>query len=173
MTLKDADKRLAPVCRIVEHRLAPVECLRDVELPLVVLPDFDRVGYPITARDPVFYNRTESVIFVSEAIFFDRSYSAKQFALAHEIGHHAYDKELAGESKEFTGNLSCLMADWLAARWGFGDELREERLHDRGSEYCDGMLGISEECEFLVWISRWHQTFLMNGFAGKRPTKLG
>ena len=159
MKLVESDPSLAAICRLVEVRLAQIPSLAAVELPVVLLPHFNDLGPPVTRRDPVAYNRPGHKIFVNGQVFPSFSTEAAQFALAHEIGHHVHHAGIAASLIGSKGMHPCLIADWLAAQWGFSEEMRMERLADRGPEYCDKLSTISSEAEFLEWVSDWEPRY--------------
>jgi hypothetical protein len=159
MKLNETDGSLSDICRTVEKSVAEVDCLRAVQLPVKLLADFDSLGPPITPRDPTAYNRPSHTILVNASTFFSFPRGNAQFALAHEIGHHTHDVGITTSSTEFSGVHSCLVADWLAAKWGFEQELRTERLKSRGEEYCEQMSRLTSEDKFLAWVIDWERRF--------------
>ena len=174
MKLIESDPSLAAVCRLVEGRLQEIPSLAAVEIPVVLLPDFSQLGPPVTARDPTAYNRSEKRIFVNARVFPSFREGAAQFALAHEIGHHAHDTGISGVLPGAKALHPCLIADWLAAQWGFSEEMRRERLADRGPEYCDKLSSISTEEDLLLWVAGWEPRYRMAKLLGRNiaPPKL-
>ena len=159
MKLVESDPSLAATCRLVEARLGAIPSLAAVELPVVLLPHFNDLGPPVTPRDPVAYNRPGHKIFVNGQVFPSFSVEAAQFALAHEIGHHAHQAGMTAFPPNFRGVHCCLISDWLATRWGFSEEMRMERLADRGSEYCDKLPSITSEAELAQWVAEWEPKY--------------
>jgi hypothetical protein len=174
MKLIESDPTLAGICRLVEVRLQDVSCVATVEIPVVLLGDFNHLGYPVTPRDPVAYNRSGHKILVNAQAFPSFSGEAAQFALAHEIGHHADHTGIAGSLLGSKGIHPCLIADWLAVQWGFAEEMRMERLADRGPEFCEKLSTISAEEELLRWAAEWEPRFRMARLLGQNiaPPKL-
>ena len=159
MRLNESDPSLSHICRQVEKRLRPVNCLHNVTLRVVLLPNFNELGPPLTARDPTAYNRPGDTIFVNAIVFPSLPVEIREFALAHEIGHHTHDVGITTSAPEYQSIHSCLIADWLATQWGFEKGMRRERLSRRGEEYCDKLSAIRTEDEFLPWIVDWHRRF--------------
>lgn len=159
MKLVESDPSLTAICRLVEARLAGIPSLAAVELPVVLLPRFNDLGPPVTQRDPVAYNRRGQKILVNSQVFPSFSAEVAQFALGHEIGHHAHYAGITPFRPDFRGVHSCLIADWLAAQWGLSEEMRKERLTDRGAEYCDKVSTISSEAEFVEWVKEWEPKY--------------
>src|SRR5262245_3943906 len=123
MKLVESDPSLAAVSRSVEGRLQNVSCLAAVEIPIVLLPNFNDLGHPASPRDPAAYRRSTQNILVNGKVFPSYSTEAAQFALAHEIGHHAHHSGITVFRPEFRGVHPCMIADWLAAQWGFAEEM--------------------------------------------------
>jgi len=159
MKLIESDPILAEICRLVEGRLQHVGCLATIEIPAVLLEHFTNLGHPVTPKDPTAYNRSEHKIFVNAEVFPSFSVEAGQFALAHEIGHHAHYVGIAASLPEFRSVHPCLIADWLAVKWGFAEEMRMERLADRGPELCEKLSTISSEEELHQWATDWEPRF--------------
>lgn len=159
MKLIESHGSLTDVCRVVERRLRGVDYLRGVVLPVKLLMSFESLGAPITSRDPTAYNRSTDTILVNAATFFSFPKNRAKFALAHEIGHHVHDTGIRTSLPELNSIHSCLVADWLAARWGFKQGLRSERLESRGKEYCDRLSQLTSESEFLAWAVDWDRRF--------------
>lgn len=159
MKLAESDPSLSEVCRSVEGRLQHVECLESIEIPVVLLEHFKDLGFPVTPRDPTAYNLSGPKIFVNAQVFPSFSAGAAQFALAHEVGHHANDAALSASLLRSRRVHPCLIADWLAAQWGFAEEMRMERLADRGPEYCDKLSSVSDEEELLQWATDWEPRY--------------
>jgi len=167
MKLIESDPSLAAVCRLVEARLQKVSCLAGAELPVVLLPHFNELGHPATPKDPVVYKRSDQRILVNAQVFPCYSTEAAQFALAHEIAHHAHHAGITAFHPESRDVYPCIIADWLATQWGFAEEMRMERLGDRGAEYCGKLCTISTEAEFLRWAEKWELRFRA-GLIGKK-----
>jgi hypothetical protein len=167
MKLIESDPSLAAVCRLVEARFREIPSLAAAEIPVVLLPHFSDLGQPVTARDPTAYNRSGKRIFVNASVFPWFRKDAAQFALAHEIGHHAHHAGLTAFRPEFRDVHPCLIADWLAAQWGFSEEMRMERLADRGPEYCDKLSSIATKEELLLWATGWEPRYRMAKHLGQ------
>jgi hypothetical protein len=167
MTLGESDPSLAAVCRSVEARLQKVSCLAGAELPVVLLPHFKDLAHPVTPKDPVAYKRSDQTILVNAEVFPSLSSEAAQFALAHEIGHHAHRAGITGFLPECRGVHPCIIADWLATQWGFADEMRMERVADRGAEYCQKLYTLSTEAGFVPWAEKWDLRFRA-GLVGRK-----
>jgi hypothetical protein len=161
MKLVESGASLSKICRLVEVRLQGVSCLATVEIPVVLLKHFKDLGYPVTPRNPTAYNRPGKRVFVNGEVFPSFREDAAQFALAHEIGHHAHDTKIAASLIGSKGVHPCLIADWLATQWGFSEEMRKGRLGDRGPEYCDKLSSIATEEELLLWASAWEPRYRM------------
>jgi hypothetical protein len=159
MKLVESDPSLAAICRSVEARLERVRCLAAVEIPVVLLPNFNDLGHPVTPKNPAAYRRPSQEIILNAQVFPSYSTEAAQFALAHEIGHHAHHVGSTGFRPDFGGVHRCIIADWLTAQWGFGEEMRMERLANRGAEYCEKLSTISTEAGFLAWAEKWQLRF--------------
>lgn len=175
MKLIESDPSLTAICRSVEVRLGGISTLAAVEIPVVLLADFSQLGPPVTARDPTAYNRSENRIFVNARVFPSFREDSAHFALAHEIGHDAHDTGISGVLLGAKGLHPCLIADWLATQWGFSEEMRRERLADRGPEYCDELSSISTEEDLLLWAAGWEPRYRMAKLLGRNiaPPKLG
>jgi hypothetical protein len=173
MRLIESDPSLAAICRSVEVHLGGISTLAAVEIPVVLLADFSQLGPPVTARDPTAYNRSEKRIFVNARV--SPSFREDAAHLAHEIGHHAHDTGISGVLLGAKGLHPCLISDWLAAQWGFSEEMRRERLADRGPEYCDELSSISTEEDLLLWAAGWEPRYRMAKLLGRNiaPPKLG
>jgi len=167
MKLVESDPSLAEICRLVEGRLQHVGCLAGVKIPVVLMEHFRDLGFPVTPRDPTAYNQTYHKILVNADVYPSFSRKAAHFALAHEIGHHAHDAGIAASLLVSKGVHPCLIADWLAAQWGFSEEMRIERLASRGPEFCDKLSTISTEEEFLPWATDWEPRFRMAKLLGQ------
>jgi hypothetical protein len=167
MKLIESDPSLAAVCRLVEARLQKVSCLAGVELHVVLLPHFKGLAQPVTPKDPVAYKGSDQTILVNAEVFCSFSTEAAQFALAHEIGHHAHRAGILAFHPEFRDMHPCIIADWLATQWGFAEEMRMERLADRGAEYCEKLSTLSTETDFLDWAEKWEVRFRA-GLVGKK-----
>jgi hypothetical protein len=159
MKLVESDPSLAAVCRAVEARLKKVSCLAGVEIPVVLLAHFNDLGHPVTPKNPVAYRRPSQEIIVNAQVFPSYSTEAAQFALAHEIGHHAHHVGSTGFRPDFGGVQRCIIADWLATQWGFAEEMRTARLSDQGAEYCEKLSTLSTEADFLAWAEKWQLRF--------------
>ena len=159
MKLIESDPSLAAACRLVEARLEKVSCLAGAEFPVVLLPDFNDLGHPATPKDPAAYKRSDQTILVNAEVFSSLSTEAAQFALAHEIGHHAHRAGLTAFHPESRDVYPCIIADWLATQWSFAEEMRMERLADRGAEYCEKLSTLSTETDFLEWAEKWEVRF--------------
>jgi hypothetical protein len=168
MRLIKSDPSLAAICRLVEGRLGAISSLAAVEIHVVLLPHFNDLGRPVTPNDPVAYRRSDQTILVNAQVFPSFSTEAAQFALVHEIGHHAHRAGITAFHAEFKGVHSCIIADWLATQWGFAEEMRTERLAERGAEYCENLSAISTEGEFLPWAERWELRFRTAKLMGKK-----
>lgn len=147
---------LGEVCRNVEARLQAVPYLQDVELNVVLLPNFTSIG--LAPHNPTGYSLTSHEIWINGSVFPSCSLEKRIFALAHEVGHHSFNVGLAPTNSGF-GSISprarCFVADWLATRWGFGAEMKGQRTEDLGEEYCKQLLALENETEFLEWIRNW------------------
>jgi hypothetical protein len=159
MKLVESDPSLAAVCRAVEARLQAVSCLVNVEIAVVLLPHFNDLGHPATPKDPAAYMRSDQRILVNAQVFPSFSTEAAQFALAHEIGHHAHHVGITAFRPNLGGVQRCIIADWLATQWGFAEEMRTARLGDQGGEYCEKLSTLSTEAEFLSWAEKWEVRF--------------
>lgn len=153
LKLTESDPSLSETCRAVEERLRHVSCLRGVSIKVVLRPNFESLGGLVTPKDPAAYNYPSDSILVNHFVFASRPPKIAQFVLAHEIGHHRCVKIVAS-SPEFKRAHLCLVADWLAAQWGFEHEMRIER-QGYGEEFCEGVSKKTNEREFLEWIVRW------------------
>ena len=167
MKLVESDPSLAAVCRSVEARLEGISSLAEVEIPVVLLPNFDDLGHPVTPRDPASYRRSTQTILINAQVFLSYSIKAAQFALAHEIAHHAHRSGIAGFDRDFKAVHPCIIADWLATQWGFAEEIRMARLSDRGAQYCEKRITLSTEADFLPWAEKWEVRFRA-GLVGKK-----
>jgi hypothetical protein len=168
MKLVESDPSLAAVCRSVEARLEGISNLAEVEIPVVLLPNFNDLGHPVTPRDPASYRRSTQTILINAQVFLSYSIKAAQFALAHEIGHHAHHVGITAFRPDLGGVQPCIIADWLATQWGFAEEMRTARLSDQGAEYCEKLSTLSTEAELLSWAEKWDLRFRA-GLIGKKP----
>jgi hypothetical protein len=135
MELTESDPSLTEVCRRVEACLGHVSYLHDVDLSVILFQYFNDLKFPVTPRDPTAYNRLGDRIFVNTRVFPSLLPEIAQFALPHEIGHHAHDVGITASAPGFKGVHPCLVAEWLASQWGFTKEMRIERLPTRGQEF--------------------------------------
>lgn len=154
LKLMESDPSLYGVCRATEERVRQVSCLRDVSISVVLLPNFEGLGPPVTSKDPAAYNRHSDSILVNHRAFPSFPPKIAQFVLAHEIGHHRYI-QIISSAPELKAVHPCLVADWLAVQWGFEQEMRIER-QALGEEFCEGVSKKTNEKEFLEWIVRWN-----------------
>lgn len=122
MKLIEGDPSLVEICQLVETRLESVSCLATVEISVLLLKNFQDLRHPVTPRNPTAYNQTYHKILVNAEVFPSLSAKAAQFALAHEIGHHAHDTGISASLLGSNGVHPCLIADWLATQWGFAEE---------------------------------------------------
>lgn len=90
-----------------------------------------------------------------------------QFALAHEIGHHAHQKGITASDPRFKDVHPCVVADWLAAHCGFCDGMKAERLAARGEEFCDKLSTIKNDRDFLEWVHDWESRFRIAKLLGQ------
>lgn len=154
--MKLIESVLGEVCRNVEARLQSVSYLQDVELNVVLLADFAGTG--LASHNPTGYNLNSHKIWINGSVFPSCSTEKRIFALAHEISHHAFNVGLAPTNSGFRSirpQARCFVADWLATRWGFGAEMKSERMGDLGEEYCKQLLALESETEFLEWVRNW------------------
>lgn len=170
MKLTESDSSLNEVCRTVEERLRDVGHLQGVNLPVTLLPNFNDLPLPVTPKDPTAYDGSKHTILVNARVFPALPQEVAQFALAHEIGHHTHETGITTSSPRFKGVHSCIVADWLAAQWGFGEGMRTERLEDRGEEFCDKLSAITSEAEFLTWVENWQSRFRIARLLGRPIT---
>jgi hypothetical protein len=122
MKLIESDSSLTEICRLIEERVRGVTCLENVNLPVVLLPNFGNLGFPVTPKDPTAYNRRKHIIFVNTSVFPSSPCENAQFAIGHEIGHHAHYIGIATSAPSFRNVHPCLVADCSqrdgVLRWG-------------------------------------------------------
>jgi hypothetical protein len=167
MRLTESDLSLADICRSVEQRMRGVRCLQGVDLPVILLPHFNDLGLPVSPKDPTAYNRPDDAILVNALVFPSRPPEIAQFAIAHEIGHHAHDVGITTSDMGFKIVHTCLVADWLATQWGFVQGMRIEQLATRGEEFCERLSTTASEKEFLEWVVDWERRFTLAEMLGK------
>jgi len=168
LRLNESDSSLSRTRRQVEEQLRPVACLGDVSLAVVLLPSFRELGPPVSSADPTAYKRREDKILVNAILFPSLPLEIQEFAFAHEIGHHTHDAGITTLAPGFRTIHSCLIADWLAAQWGFEKGMRRERLAKRGEEYCDKLSIVNTDDEFLAWVVDWHRRFTIAEILGQQ-----
>jgi hypothetical protein len=157
MKLIESDPSLSEICRSVEGRLQPISYLSTVEIPVVLLEHFNELGFRVLPKNPAAYSGSRKQIWVNAKVFPSFARGAAQFALAHEIAHHAHNTGIAGSLLGAKGVHPCLIADWLATQWGFAEEMRSERMVSPGPEFCDKLSSIWDEEELARWATEWER----------------
>lgn len=104
-------------------------------------------------------------VLINAAVFFTGH--APQFALAHEVSHHVYEKGIDATASGLKLLHPCIVADWLAAKWSCAEELRTERLSRYGAEYCNKEPTLPLEEQFLTWALDWLVRFRTARLCGR------
>ena len=159
MKLIESDSSLSATCRAVEVRLAGVGDLAGLELPVVLLPDFEDVPEAKRSvairRTPAAYRPSEGKIFVNQARFSLLPADVAEAVIAHEIGHAVSHRDsLAQKYPELS---DCMVADLLACRWSFFEGLRKERFESNGQKYCELLDLWSDESKYVRGMAVYYQ----------------
>jgi hypothetical protein len=142
MRLVETDLRLSKNCRAVEMRTQGISDTARLELPVVLLANFDSLpdSTATDRRSPCAYQVRENRIIVNTSRFFDLENDVAEAALAHEAAHGLYHRDRIVKRCMFLGIPMLaseeVVADLLACRWGFFEGLKKERLQSYGSQYC-------------------------------------
>lgn len=165
MKLVESAPSLTEVCRAVEIGVQDVDDLATLELPVVLLPDFDSLSEAKSSdavrRSPAAYQLRERRILVNSVAFFHLPTDVAEAALAHEIGHSVCHRHsLMQRVRSYRELGECIVADLLACRWGFFDGLRKERLGSYGEQYCKILELWPNEDEFARRMAEWYQWYL-------------
>lgn len=159
MKLQEKDACLTPLCRSLEQRTSSVLVLSSSQIPVALKADFrnepEATKYPSIAKNPALYRKSAKTIFVNAEVFFMKSASVQEATLAHEVGHLFCDLSPCPEVG-VDGIGECGMADLLACRWGYLDELKVDRMPCYGKEYCDILDSWNNQEEFLERMKVWH-----------------
>lgn len=168
------------VCRHVEERLRGVDELRDVEVRVVVLPDFSTVpkmGTGCMGTNPAFYDARQDIIFVDGVNFPTKKPGAQEAVLAHEIAHLLRARTNAPPVKTTWMDLAAILgeeivADATASRWGYGEELATDRAahyeEPFGSEYAS-LLRSADAPDFAERAYEWEQNYRAKRKKVSRP----
>ena len=133
MKLSESDSSLSSLCREVEIRLRSVDALDDLDLPVVMLPNFESLpeskDSPTARYTPAAYQRLEKRIVVNGDVFPSLPSDVCEAALAHEIAHALYHRSpiIIRDPQSGIALDEEIVADLLACRWCFFDELTEDR----------------------------------------------
>jgi hypothetical protein len=166
MKLSESHSSLSSLCRAVEIRLRFVDALAGLNLPIVMLPDFESLPESkdsATVRDtPFAYQRREKRIIVNGDLFPSLASDVCEAALAHEIAHALYHRSpIVIKDPQFSIALDEeIVADLLVCRWGFLDELNKERFQSYGAKYCNILKLWRQEDVFAREMTIWHQQHL-------------
>jgi hypothetical protein len=161
--LLESHPSLSAICRAVENRLGGVAELPNLELPIVLFPNFDLLpevqlsnSYRVT---PFAYQCKERRIIVNQQGFSSLPTPICEAALAHEIAHALCQRDrIVMRDPEYGLVLSEeIVADFLACKWGFHEGLVQERLTSYGARYCEILALWSREREFVHSMVIWHQ----------------
>jgi len=174
LKLAESDPSLSTLCRAVEVRVQSVHELAGLELPVVLLRNFDSVpelsSFPEgKVRDayrlsPAMYQAQTQRVLVNAAGFFSLPRDIAEAVLAHEVGHAVCHRDSIMAQPRYRPLLcECIVADLLACKWGFFEGLRNERLERYGLAYCKVLELWSNEDEFLTCMTRWHLNVLSGG----------
>lgn len=123
--------------RAFERRTKSIGPLRALELPVMLLDNFDALAEerskPSIRPNPALYERSGRRILVNAREFARLSREEGEVVIAHEVAH-----DVICTAKRRSRYLSDdLVADLLVCRWGFCDELMKERQKSYGLSYRD------------------------------------
>lgn len=161
LKLNESTPSLASVCRAVEKRTREVAELSALSLPIVLLSDFE--GLPKTQAgnairlNPAVYQRLQQRILINGSKFDPLDPDVAQAVIAHEIGHAVCHRDSLMERPAYRSLYECIVAELLACKWGFFDELKKDRLESYGSKYCEILELWQDGLEFVSRMDRWYQ----------------
>lgn len=174
MDLLESDPSLSSVCRAVEARVQGADEPANLELSVVLLLDFESLpdlrslpegkARDVFRQSPTLYQVQPQRILINGANFFSLLPDVAEAALAHEVGHAVCERDSLMKLPRYKTLNSCIVADFLACRWGFCEGLRKERLESYGPQYCEILQLWGDEQEFIRRVSRWYQVFLAGGY---------
>jgi hypothetical protein len=163
MKLYESHSSLIPLCRTLEARLANVEQLANLDLPVCLLPDFEsfpEANFSAAFRStPAAYQIHEPKILVNGDRFLSLPFHIQQAAIAHEIAHAICQRTpLRLVDPDWGIPLSEeIVADFLVCSWGLLDELTEERSGSYGAPYCEILRMWPQQAEFVRQMTVWYQ----------------
>lgn len=156
----EIDPKLASICRELEHRLADVTTLAELEVPVSLLPTFRDLPearlLATYSTTPAAFRQSTKTIYVNDEYFFILSERSKLATLAHEVAH-AF-RYLTGLIPPRNQEVihECMWADRLVCEWGFCDELIESR-QSYGEEYIAALAKWPREAAFTNAMARYWQ----------------
>ncbi len=168
MRLAESDPALSSVNRAVEERTRGIDTLAALELPVVLLPDFDCLPEVESSNKyretPAAYRPSEGRILINGSKFLSLEPDIAQAVLAHEVAHAVCHRDSIVMRDDLTYGIPVIVsedivADLLACRWGFSEGLRKERIKQAfyGSEYCEILALWQDETQFVHQMFVWHQ----------------
>jgi hypothetical protein len=163
MKLSESHSSLSPLCRTLEVRLANVEQLANLDLPVCLLPDFEsfpEANFSAAFRStPAAYQIHEPKILVNGDRFLSLPFHIQQAAIAHEIAHAICQRTpLQLVDPDWGIRLSEeIVADFLVCSWGLLDELTEERSGSYGARYCEILRMWPQQADFVRQMTVWYQ----------------
>jgi hypothetical protein len=143
MRLIETDSSLSKTCRAIEKRTQEIADTASLELPVVLLPNFDSIPNATAAarRSPCASQVSENRIIVNAFLFFDLEDDVAEAALVHEAAHGLCHRDKIVKRGLVHGIPMIaseeIVADLFVCQWGFFEGLRKERLQSYGSRYCE------------------------------------
>jgi hypothetical protein len=155
MNILASDPRLGPLRESLSRKLATAKELETLTIEIEVLPNFDALSDNLTIRtSPAAYMNKK--ILVNERDFFVQTSEACAAIISHEIAHAIYERDNLSTHPIYSQADEEFIADLLAAKWGFAEELGDYRRAARDEDYVNILRHWQDEEVFIDHVNTWH-----------------
>ena len=159
MPLTTGEPDLTELCDRFNARTSAVSAVTPA-VPVLLLADFDdepdAKKSEAVRLSPAAHSRKRSAILVNDNTFWKLSDPARLGVLAHEMGHAVCLNDALMGLARYSRLGECIVADLLACRWGFLEELSAERINSNGARYVEYLSLFQDEEEYLRQMRVWY-----------------
>lgn len=158
MNLSCKSNELENLCIEIQNRTSDIVELENLILNVAFVNEFDdeRIEEKIP-DNPAAFSREKNQIQIKQSKFSIKSREHKIAILVHEIGE-AYKNmhNLQKLRSTVSGELPYdILVDRFVCKWGFFNEIKDERKQSQGNEYAECLKQWENEEKYVQCMSKW------------------